>query len=119
MELKNLIQDCDNALWTAAVERDSLEYTCVSCYVETKAGVIYIDWESSPIKGEQPVRVYVEHDDDPNRRESNNLEEYIEKHVSLDWEAADETVRENCQPYDEWNEHGFASATDYYEWRYG
>ena len=118
MELKKLITRINDALNEAACERESVDEHYVFCCIDTEDGSIDVEEERKPIKGEAPVRVYVNHDKD-GKCECVNLEAFLEAHVGADWDAADETVLENNQPYDVWNEHGFADEADYLRWRYG
>lgn len=59
------------------------------------------------------VSVYVVHDDERERRHPRIIEAVIE--VVPDWRD----IEMEMSDYDEWNEHGFRDAADYYRWRYG
>ena len=47
------------------------------------------------------------------------VNDYVKKNI-FEWELLD-SMREKARKasYDEWEEHGFRDAADYYHWRYG
>ena len=51
------------------------------------------------------------------------IEELVQEYVdeNLDTDALLDAISESVENsyYDEWNEHGFRDAADYYHWRYG
>lgn len=62
-------------------------------------------------KGDKEIVVINEKHED---RDYPNLEEFLTANT-LDWDDIEPQVEEE---YDEWNEHGFRDAQDYYNYRY-
>lgn len=57
-------------------------------------------------------------DMDVNEKDYPNIREGIEA-ICPCWDEVTDEVKEENQPYDEWNEHGFRDEADYNNWRYG
>lgn len=71
------------------------------------------------LKNSNDVKVRIVHrDEDTNSRECPNVISYIEDNLPSWAEFWDEFL-ENNRPWDEWTEHGFRDAADYYHYRYG
>lgn len=118
MKLQDLLDECQDAINAAAYERESEDDNIVFATVNLNDGWVELEADKKPLKGQSPVIAMVKHDDETNERECPNLEEYIEKNISVDWDAADDYVREQCEISDVWNDHGFADEQDYINWRY-
>lgn len=58
------------------------------------------------------------HDTPHDRKDLSNLFDWINDHLWTADEIA-EYHEEELQPYDEWDEHGFSGADDYYRYRFG
>lgn len=107
MRLQELINECRWELIEDIKESiyGGIEYACVS--ISTMDG--YIDIHS---RRNDDIEVLVYHDD--NDHYSPRLEEYLAQQVDVDWTQIECEIEEERE--DEWNEHGFADAEDY--WRY-
>ena len=105
---------CEEVIRDAMYEAIETGDTAATCTVETNDG--YID-----IMTDEKNQFYadVRHDKDE-LRNSPNLVSAIIKVIPYWDDVADEWDSNNEeQEYDEWNEHGFANASDYYSYRYG
>lgn len=65
--------------------------------------------------------VTIEDDDKNHPNLEENVESYIKDKIDFEelYDVMADAYNKACEEYDEWNEHGFASASDYYSWRYG
>ena len=73
--------------------------------------------EVEMFKHSQPD-VFIYHADKGNERECPNLERYIQKSLPR-WDDYLEAFNESCEPYDEWNEHGFRDEADFWHYIFG
>ena len=112
-----ILQECFDRI--SEKMRDAVEsgetYACVT--VDTDCGWIDISTDEH-----DTVDVRVAHDNEV--RESPNITDALFNLVPYWCDIEDEInseddEEEECDYYDEWNEHGFASEADYYQWRYG
>jgi hypothetical protein len=96
--------------------KDGEVYAAVT--VNTECGWIDISTDEHDTVDVRVVHENNEEKDSPNITDALfNLVPYwcdIEDEVNSEDDEEDE-----CEYYDEWNEHGFASEADYYQWRYG
>ena len=117
MKLKKLIEDINDRLYDSIEEYDPS--TIYTCYDFPCGGYAEISLFPSP----QRDNIYVEaniYNDDGRCRDCPNLEQFLADHLDQ-YEDHMEAWRSDPdnRPYDEWNEHGFRDAADYYHWRYG
>ena len=103
---------CEEVIRDAMYEAIETGDTAATCTVETKDGYINI----STNKNNQ-YNADVRHDKDELRK-SPNLVSAIIKIIPY-WDDVVEQFNNEDEEYDEWNEHGFANAADYYFYRYG
>lgn len=64
------------------------------------------------------VDVYIYHRDEANKRACPNVEKYIQDNMPS-WRDYVDEYNDSCQPYDEWQEHGFRDEADYWRWKEG
>ena len=114
MELKKLIDDCIDALQEQANE--AMEKTALSAGVTTNDGQVDLYYTKSKGKWEAEVVIYHDRDDDA---DSPNLCEFLSNALTdcVDWCAAEEEWEESS--LDEWQEHGFRDAADFWHWKEG
>ena len=89
--------------------KDGEVYAAVT--VDTECGWIDISTDEH-----DTVDVRVVHENNE-EKDSPNITDALFKLVPYWCDIVDEV--EPDEEYDEWNEHGFASEADYYQWRYG
>lgn len=117
MKLDKLIMKCIDALQEAANGSEEYDKTnSLSAKVETNDGMVELSYNKK--KGEWLCDVTIYHDEGC-QRESENLEGFLAEKLGgcVDWDAAEEHWKE--YEYDEWNEHGFRDAADYWQWKEG
>lgn len=107
--LTNLIEECNQTVADKIYDEGG---NFVSATVLTPDGHLIINlWSGRSIGGPlKEVQVYHDNDSD---NPCYNLAEAIENGLK----DFDDYPQEPA--YDEWNEHGFADARDYYKYRYG
>jgi hypothetical protein len=86
--------------------------SCYICHEFDDGSSIEIESENSSYRYCYNITFYPA-DEEREGREYPNLQKALDKAMP-DWDDV-EIERE----YDEWNEHGFRDAADYYHWRYG
>lgn len=112
MRLDKLVNECQEAIVSDIKEAIKAGLTYAEAYVKRMQSYFYIRSE----KGGE-IEVYAVHWDDEDKS-SPNVEAFLKESLddNVEWYQLEDELEDDG---DEWNEHGFASATDYYEWRYG
>lgn len=94
----------------------------LDCYTLTfDAGLhtikIFVIWSLGVLDS---YEVTIEDDDKNHPNLEENVESYIKDKIDFEelYDVMADAYNKACEEYDEWNEHGFASASDYYSWRY-
>lgn len=107
-----ILQECFDRI--SEKMRDAVEsgeaYAAVT--VDTECGWIDISTDEHDTVDVRVVHENNEEKDDP------NITDALFKLVPYWCDIVDE-VQEDDVEYDYWDEHGFASEADYYQWRYG
>ena len=112
MELKQLIEDLNQALYEEMIEDEKESYTAK---VGTPHGSVEAWYHCT--NGTWELEVYVYHDDTDNDHETPNLETYLAQEMEVDWAAVEEYWRD--ADMDEYQRNGFASEADFWRWKEG
>lgn len=106
-----ILQECFDRI--SEKMRDAVESgeTYAAVTVDTECGWIDISTDEH-----DTVDVRVAHDNEV--RESPNITDALFNLVPY-WCDIEDEVNDENEEYDFWDEHGFASEADYYQWRYG
>ena len=112
MRLEKLIGECYDVLAQDIKDTIAAGLKTATAVAYTNDGYIDMCCDRG---GEVEVLVY--HDDDEREHDSANLEAYLKEWLDkmVDWYGLEEELEEES---DEWNEHGFADAADYYRYRF-
>ena len=116
MELKDLVSKCYDAL--VEDNRDSIAAGDDSAVATVNTDDGYIDMCCDT---ESDISVLVYHDCNEREHSNTNIETFLTMRLAerVDWWGIEEDMKEEEIEYDIWNEHGFASAADYWSYRLG
>lgn len=128
MKLEKLVNECIDALQEEASKEWNPQWDrndTVGATINTNDG--YIDlhyyWDKKTRYWECEVIVYHDYEDNEDNPkygiESTNLQKFLETELSncVDWAACEEDYR--YATMDEWEEHGFRDAADFWHWKEG
>ena len=116
MKLKKLIDECYDALTEDIKEAVRCDIERANATVNTDDG--YIDLYCDR-KGDIGALVF--HDDEEREHNSDNLEKHLIDNLKgmVDWDSIEEEVMEDESYDNEWNDHGFRDAADFWHWKEG
>ena len=111
-----ILQECVDRI--SEKMRDAVESgeTYAAVTVNTECGWIDVSTDENDTVDVRVVHENNEEKDCPNITDA--LFDLIPCWCDIEDEVNSGDDEEECEYYDEWNDHGFASEADYYSWRY-